>query len=560
MAATFHDPGRDTGAGLLPSEERLALLSTLQELTLSALRLFDPAVPVSEFTLRMTERLRSCALLCVEVADPTRGRVEILGAGGLSQSSLRMPLPELPRLVSDGRVEWGALRFPYPEIVGEAGTRWIIPLRSSEPDAHPRALFIFFHDRPPFAVQLRGMTKRVATVLEVALDHRHLHARLMEKMALLKAQSDASEEGILILDPEMRVVSYNQRFLAMWGFDALPHGAQVTPFLHSAAELAVAPEAFLARVAYLNQHPDDEATDELSLRDGRTLERYAAPVRTPDGTLIGRGWYHRDVTERKRADEERARLLEHEREARATAEEAVRVRDEFLSAAAHELRTPLTPLSLRLATLERMAREGRVEVAPIEKARVALKKLNGLISDLLDLSRVQAGKLKLDLKPTELNDTVREIVGDFQAASPAHQVVFDEGAEVLVRADALRMEQVLTNLLENAAKYSPTGGEIRVGLASRDGEAVLSVSDEGIGIPKDQLPFVFDRFFRARNAPITQFGGLGLGLHISRTIVERHGGRIWAESEPGRGSTFYVALPLLSHQAEWDQDGSHLTH
>ncbi|MCP3136193.1 PAS domain-containing sensor histidine kinase [Pyxidicoccus xibeiensis] len=269
------------------------------------------------------------------------------------------------------------------------------------------------------------------------------------------------------------------------------------------------------------------------------------PVRTSDERAVGLGVLIEDITERKLADEERGRLYRE-------AQEAIRVRDDFLSIASHELKTPLTPLSLRLATLERRLERGEhVDPSTLRHARQHLLRITGLINDLLDASRIEAGRLALHLEATQLDSLVEHVLQAMEVHRGTHEVHFERPEKPLqVNVDPYRLEQVVGNLVENAFKYSPDGGTIRVELHKRGELALLSVSDPGIGIPPDQQKLLFDRYFRARNVSSRSYGGLGLGLYISRDIVERHGGRIWVESEVGRGSTFYVALPLLKGAKE----------
>ena len=214
--------------------------------------------------------------------------------------------------------------------------------------------------------------------------------------------------------------------------------------------------------------------------------------------------------------------------------------------ASHELRTPLTPLSMHLQTLERRLAAGApAEALLASKARKQLGKLTSLIDDLLDLSRLEAGRLELHLEPLELGALAAAVVEDFRDASPRHKVELRRPAKpLLLRGDRSRLEQVFVNFLQNAIKYSPEGGAIRVEVSASDGDAFVSVSDEGIGVPAEEQPRLFERFFRARNATARNFGGLGIGLHVSNEIVHRHGGEFTVRSAAGRGSTFEFRLPL----------------
>jgi two-component system, OmpR family, sensor histidine kinase VicK len=268
---------------------------------------------------------------------------------------------------------------------------------------------------------------------------------------------------------------------------------------------------------------------------------HLAPCLDEAGKVEGGVGIVEDVTEQRRAETERNHLLRE-------AQEAIRVRDDFLTIASHELKTPLTPLSLRLASLERrLERSEPVDPTLLRHARQHLLRLTALINDLLDASRIEAGRLSLHFEPTRLDTLVEHALATLDIEHGQHRIDFTHPAEaVRIRGDPYRLQQVIANLLENALKYSPGDSTVRVRLDLNDDFALLSVKDEGIGIPQDQQEQLFERYFRARNVSITSYGGLGLGLYISRDIVERHGGRIWVESEVGRGSTFYVALPLLS--------------
>lgn len=184
----------------------------------------------------------------------------------------------------------------------------------------------------------------------------------------------------------------------------------------------------------------------------------------------------------------------------------------------------------------------------VSKAASSLRKVSELVNHLLDTTRIQSGRLLIHFEPLSLNALLHEVIDHFHPLTARHTLTLieDEGAtQMRVMGDRSRLEQVLNNLLDNAVKYSPAGGPIQVTLSPMGDEAVISVSDRGIGVPAAQQPWLFDRLFRAHNAPSTHYGGLGLGLYISRDIIDRHQGRIWMQSEEGRGSTFFIALPRL---------------
>jgi signal transduction histidine kinase len=175
-------------------------------------------------------------------------------------------------------------------------------------------------------------------------------------------------------------------------------------------------------------------------------------------------------------------------------------------------------------------------------------RLGDLIADLLDVTRLQAGRLQLYCEPTDLIALTRRVMARLQMTTAQHTLSLHTSLEHLVAAgDSPRLEQVLSNLINNAIKYSPNGGPVTVSVAEdvQAHEAVLSVHDTGIGIPAQQQTRVFGRFMRADNARAHGIGGTGLGLYLSRELIERHGGRIWFESTEGEGATFFVALPLI---------------
>jgi len=260
-----------------------------------------------------------------------------------------------------------------------------------------------------------------------------------------------------------------------------------------------------------------------------------------------------DVSERRRAEAERAALLARERRARADAEAANRAKDEFLAVVSHELRTPLSPilgfLEILLedpgATLEQRAALGTIE----RNAR----SLSYLIDDLLDVSRITSGKLSLEHAPIDLGEVVRAV---FESARPAAETkgvtlalqVLDE--PLVVAGDAGRLTQVVANLVSNAIKFTPLGGAIRVELTRVRSRAVLRVQDTGKGIAAELLPHVFERFRQGDTSDTRVHGGLGLGLAIVRHLVDLHGGSVTAESGgEGRGPVLTVELPLSSRRA-----------
>ncbi len=246
---------------------------------------------------------------------------------------------------------------------------------------------------------------------------------------------------------------------------------------------------------------------------------------------------------------ERARLFEAEHVARTNAEAAVRLRDVFLSVASHELRTPLTGLQGNVQLLQRRAaRDGTFAEGDRRAVDVIVeqtKRLGTLISTLLDVSRIQHGQLQITRDHLDLGALLRRVVDEVVPTLTHHSIRLAMPEEpLIVDGDTLRLEQVVHNLLSNAVKYSPFGGEVCVQATRQEADACVIVADQGLGIPKDALSQIFDRFFRASNAAQQNISGVGIGLFVVREIVTLHGGTVQAESTTGQGSTFTVRLPL----------------
>jgi signal transduction histidine kinase len=234
-------------------------------------------------------------------------------------------------------------------------------------------------------------------------------------------------------------------------------------------------------------------------------------------------------------------------------EEMTRLRDDFLSSAAHDLKTPLTTLVAQAQLLERRSQlspDAPADLPGIRRLVVESTRLRGLVLELLDASRVEHGRLLGAKEPVDLVEVARRTCDRHNG--PRHPCRLEvvpasrNGAGWLAGDfDRTRIEQLLDNLLANAVKYSPEGGRIDLRLWREGDEARISVTDPGIGIPNEDLPRLFERFHRGSNIDDRRFAGMGLGLYICRGIVQEHGGRIWATSRLGAGSTFHVALPLV---------------
>jgi PAS domain S-box-containing protein len=282
-----------------------------------------------------------------------------------------------------------------------------------------------------------------------------------------------------------------------------------------------------------------------------------SPLITDDGRVIGTLTVIEDVTERVAREAElqaqvdaRTQALAREKAARREAEEANRLKDEFLATVSHELRTPLTSI----LGWSNMLLAGRLEGAAHDRALDIIHRnaqaQNQLISDLLDVSRIISGKLRLDPRTVELPAVIEAAVEATRPAAEAKGVRLTTALDPRagpISGDADRLQQVVWNLITNAIKFTPEGGEIAVGLGSVNARVEITVRDSGMGIDPEFLPHIFDRFRQADPGTNRVHGGMGLGLSIVRQLVELHGGTVRAESEgEGKGATFTVSLPFVN--------------
>ena len=292
-------------------------------------------------------------------------------------------------------------------------------------------------------------------------------------------------------------------------------------------------------------------------------------LRDDTGQLLGYAKLTRDLTETKRveamelANQQREEMLDAERSARMAAQRATRLKDEFLATLSHELRTPLSAI---LGWTQVLLREGAPKGPEEQKRAIEVIDRNAraqvqLIDDLLDLSRIMTGKLRLDLHQVSFSSVVEAAVDSAKPAAEAKGIRLKAilgASQDIVSADGARLQQVVWNLLTNAIKFTPKGGQVQVLLQRVNSHLELSVSDTGIGIPASYLPHVFDRFSQKDSSTTRAFGGLGLGLAICKQLVELHGGSIRAASQgEGKGATFSVQLPLSIVQLDDAERAAH---
>jgi len=338
-------------------------------------------------------------------------------------------------------------------------------------------------------------------------------------------------DGVVLTDPAGTVTAMNQAMTRLCGRTEAetrgrPH-AQVVPLADEHGQPLPEAQRPLA-VALATGEPVVERRELFLLTpDQRRLPVMvsSAPILDPDGRVRGGVDVVRDVSRERDVDE---------------------VKDALISTVSHELRTPLTLIhGFAELLVEREMDAGRRRLAADEILQ-ASRRLGRLIDDLLSVSRVDSGRLVLQPRPFDLGALLDRTVSPFREVATGHKLHLDlPGRLPPVTGDPDRIEQVVTNLVSNAIKYTPGGGEILVSAVQTDeaGGVRVSVRDHGIGMTPRDMEGLFNRFYRVDRDEVRATGGTGLGLYISKRLVERHGGRIWAESEPGHGSTFSFTLP-----------------
>jgi protein-histidine pros-kinase len=354
---------------------------------------------------------------------------------------------------------------------------------------------------------------------------------------------ESAPDAILIVDRSGRIVLVNAQTERLFGYPR-------ATLLGQPVEMLI-PNRF---VGGHEQHRADYFKEPGTRPMGAGLELFGrradgsevpvevslSPLETEEGLLVASAI--RDITDRKRADEERVKLV-REQAGRAEAEQANRLKDEFLAMLAHELRNPLAALRTGLAVLDKAGNQDRLLAGTRDVMSRQLRQLSRMVDDLLDVSRVSTGKVALHRETVDLAELIARCVAMVAKTGAAHHEITVRTQPLLVDADPMRLEQVVTNLLTNAIKYTPSGGAISV-TARRAGEtAVISVEDTGVGMTPDLVERVFDLFVQGERGLARSEGGLGIGLTLVKRLVEMHGGSVTAASEgPGRGSRFTVRL------------------
>ncbi|MBC8120470.1 MAG: response regulator [Gemmatimonadaceae bacterium] len=392
---------------------------------------------------------------------------------------------------------------------------------------------------------------------ELELLHTELH-NLQERVRLYESAVVSANDVIVITEaeplntPGPRIIYVNDAFTRHTGYAAEEVIGKTPRILQGPKS----DRATLGRIRTALENWQPILVELLNYRkDGSEFWSELSIVPVPDE----KGWYthwtsvQRDITERKQAEASRSALLKREQAARIEAEQANRIKDEFLATLSHELRTPLNAI-VGFSQLLRMRRyDGPATDEIVRTIERNAKAQAQLVDDLLDVSRIITGKMRLEFRPVALQGVIRAALETITPSAEAKQIrlITRLDPEVgHVSGDATRLQQIIWNLLSNAIKFTPREGEVQVCLTCINSQVQLAVADTGVGIPAEFLPHVFERFHQGDGSTTRKYGGLGLGLAIVRHLVEAHGGTVGVQSGgEGQGSTFTISLPLPVAQA-----------
>ena len=391
-------------------------------------------------------------------------------------------------------------------------------------------------DLIPISLTVSPIKNKDGTIIGASKIARDISERQKthEKQAMLAAIIATSDDAIISKTLQGIITSWNPSAERIFGYkEKEVIGRHISLIIPS--DRLNEEELIIGNISNGNKIEHFE-TIRLS-RDGRMIpvSVTVSPIKDRGGKIIGASKIARDISEQKAAQLEKAGLYKQ-------LEELNDKKDEFIGLASHELRTPLTSISGYLQILAQRITDEKDQLF-LKKARQQVNRLSSLVNDLLDVSKIEAGKLQFSVENFNIRLVVDEAIDLISHASRQHQItLYSDLPELLVRGDAHRIEQAILNLLTNAIRYSPNGNQIDIFLSSEAGEVKIGVRDFGIGIAPDKLNDIFYRFYRVSDSTPTA-SGLGIGLYLSHEIISRHNGKIWAESELGKGSTFWFTLP-----------------
>ncbi len=392
------------------------------------------------------------------------------------------------------------------------------------------AIFIFRSHSTRFSTDDRQILASFANYAAIAVNNARLYETAVTERQRLDALLESSADGIMVLKPNLQIERINRALVSLTGWGS----GEAVGRPYDEVIIWERIRSNLTLMDAVNQGwpgregPTLYVEGELRRRNGSVVSLGVtyAPVMSRGGRLLNIIGTARDITHFREADT---------------------LKDTFISVVSHELKTPVSIIKGYAETLRRPEARQRVELVDemLDEIVSESDRLARLVDDLLDASRLEAGGLAFhEIEDVDMSMIAKRVIERYQGQTDRHELVLKFPNDFpVIRGDAQRLEQVLDNLVSNAIKYSPRGGDVTIRGRFSPAEVVLSVSDEGVGIPLDEQERIFHRFYRMEGPETRAVSGTGLGLYLVRAIVEAHGGRIWINSTPGQGATFYVALP-----------------
>jgi len=373
-------------------------------------------------------------------------------------------------------------------------------------------------------VPLKDEAGLVYAGLIIALDITDIRAA-EEKSAKLAAIVESSDDAIISKTLDGIITSWNQAAERMFGYTAEEMVGQ--PVLKLIPEDRQDEGPMIIERIKKGEHVNHFETRRIT-REGKVLDvsLTISPIRDRNGEITGASKIARDISEKKQ-DELR--------------------KSDFIGMVSHELKTPLTSLTALIQVLHQKLQksEDPFVTTALGKANLQVKKMGNMINGFLNISRLESGKIIIDKQQFNLEELIMETVNETELTVSSHQILVEPCHALSISADRDKIASVISNLISNAVKYSPKGKTITVKCEVMENNALFSVKDEGMGIKAQDIDKLFERYYRVSTNHTRHISGFGIGLYLSAEIIQRHGGRIWVESESGVGSTFYFSLPLV---------------
>ncbi len=362
--------------------------------------------------------------------------------------------------------------------------------------------------------------------------------RSEQNNALLASIIDSSDDAIISKTLNGVITSWNTGAQKIYGFSAGEAiGKNISIIL---PEWKLDEEAgIISKIAKGEKVHHLETVRKTKDGNEINISLTVSPVKDKNGVITGASKIARDITEKAEIEKEKQLYIKK-------LQRLNDYKDDFMMMTSHELKTPVTVIKANLQVLHDMVSSGDADISMVEKSLANVDKLSALISELLDVTKIQSGKLDLNITTVNLTGLLEDIVADIQLTTKRHKIILKQPNKLLeIKADKDRIRQVLVNMLNNAVKYSPGANEVVIETTVKENGVIVKVKDYGIGIPAEDIDKIFERFYRAGGVAST-FAGAGVGLYIASEIIRHHGGRMWAESQKDKGSEFYVEIPHRS--------------